>query len=59
MPRKKLDKVQSHWRVKKDSVEVLSQIAKALGYEYDDRGAVGEMLDAIADGEILLVNKRK
>jgi hypothetical protein len=59
MPRKKLNKVQSHWRVKPETRDTLSNIAKALGYEYHNEGAVGEMLDAIADGDILLVLKRK
>ncbi len=58
MPRRKLDKIQSHWRIKRSTTEALSQIAKALGYEYGESGAaVGEMLDAIADGKILLVQK--
>ena len=59
MPRKKLDKVQSHWRVKTTTVETLSELARVLGYEYADKGAVGELLDAIADGKILLVPKKK
>lgn len=59
MPRKKLDKVQSHWRVKTTTVDALDQLAKALGYEYGKGGAVGELLDAIADGEVLLVHKKK
>ncbi len=54
MPRKQLGKIQSHWRIEPETKEALDQIAQALGYKYGTGGAVGEMLDAIANGELLL-----
>lgn len=57
MPRKKLHKISSHFRVDEITPNELSRIAVTLGYIYGNGGAVGEMLDAIAKGELLIVPK--
>lgn len=43
------------WRVRKGTGEALSQIAFNFGFRYSDRGSVGKLLDAIADGSFILV----
>ncbi len=57
MPRKKLNKVSAHFRIDEETPSELSRIAVTLGYIYGSGGAVGEMLDAIASGELLIIPK--
>lgn len=57
MPRKKLNKVSSHFRVDERTPDELSRIAVTLGYIYGSGGAVGEMLDAIASGNLIVIPK--
>ncbi len=46
-------------RVDKNTPKKLKSIAEALGYIYDEEGSTGQLLDAIASGEILLVSTKK
>lgn len=46
-------------RVDKDTPKRLKNIAEVLGYVYDEEGSTGQLLDAIASGEILLVSTKK
>jgi len=57
MGRNKLNKANAHYRVKLETMDLLNKMAIALGYKHGSGGAVGEMLDAIADGNIILVQK--
>lgn len=59
MPQVKKNHVNAHYRVSPETKQTLSDLARQLGYEYGKGGAVGEMLEAIAKGEILLVPRRK
>lgn len=45
-------------RVDSHTPEKLKNIAQALGYLYDKEGSTGQLLDAIASGEILLVSTK-
>lgn len=58
MPRRKLDKTRILARVESDTPIKLKNIAEALGYTYDKQGSTGQLLDAIAKGEILLVSTK-
>lgn len=42
-------------RVESDTPEAIRAIALNLGYVYGGKGSVGKLLDAIADGEVVLV----
>ena len=55
--RSKQRKISSHFRIKRTTAVELSHIAANLGYIYGHGGAVGEMLDAIAKGDLLLIPK--
>ncbi len=59
MPQIKKNHVNAHYRISAETKQALSDIARQMGYEYGKGGAVGEMLEAIANGEILLVPRRK
>lgn len=59
MGRKKLNRKNLHARVAPETNERLKDIAYKLGYIYDDTGATGQLLDAIASGEVLLVGTKK
>jgi hypothetical protein len=59
MGREKLDRVQKHFRVDRNTPEKLSQIAIGLGFKYGKGGAIGEMLDAIATGKLVLMPPKK
>lgn len=58
MPRHKLDKTRVLARVESDTPAKLKTIAEALGYIYDSQGSTGQLLDAIAKGEVLLVSTK-
>ncbi len=57
--RKKLDRTNLHARVALGTADKLKEIAYHLGYVYDLEGSTGQLLDAIADGELILISKRK
>ncbi|MBW4642457.1 MAG: hypothetical protein KME23_05510 [Goleter apudmare HA4340-LM2] len=53
--RRKLDRTNLHARVGEGTAEKLKEIAKGFGYVYDDEGSTGKMLDAIAEGKLILI----
>jgi hypothetical protein len=53
--RKPLGRSSLHARVARDTAEKLKEIALMYGYVYDNEGATGQLLDAIANGELLLI----
>lgn len=53
--RKKLGRDNLHARVAPDTAEKLKEIAKKLGYLYSNEGSTGQLLDAIANGEVILI----
>jgi hypothetical protein len=57
--RKKLDRTNLHTRVAQGTGDKLKEIAQNLGYVYDDEGSTGQLLDAIANGEIILILSNK
>lgn len=57
MGRKKLERQHLHARVATTTPAKLKQIALLLGFEYGGDGAVGQLLDAIADAKIELRRK--
>lgn len=54
--RKKLNRDDIHTRVAPDTGEKLKEIAQKLGYTYAGEGSTGQLLDAIAQGEIILIS---
>lgn len=59
MGRPKQDRIQKHFRVDRSTPKKLNQIAIELGFRYGEGGAIGEMLDAIANKDILLIPRQK
>ncbi|MEC4816338.1 MAG: hypothetical protein SAK29_24180 [Scytonema sp. PMC 1069.18] len=57
--RKKLDRTNLHARVALGTADKLKEIAYKLGYIYDNDGSCGQLLDAIASGEIILIATKK
>jgi hypothetical protein len=57
--RKKLDRTNLHARVAPGTGDKLKEIAKSLGYIHGDEGSTGQLLDAVASGEIILIATRK
>lgn len=53
--RKTEDRIPQSYRLAAASPEKLHQIALSLGYRWGKAGAVGKLLDAIANGEIILI----
>lgn len=53
--RKKLNRVNLHARVEKGTGDKLKEIAYKLGYIYNYEGSMGQFLDAIASGELILI----
>ncbi len=53
--RKPLDKTALHARVEHATPSALKEQAVKLGYTYGSSGATGEMLDAIAEGRLVIV----
>ena len=53
--RKKLDRVSLHARVAPGTGDKLKEVAHKLGYIYKNEGSTGQLLDAIADGELILI----
>jgi len=56
--RKKLDRTSIHARVDPRTVDKLKEIAQKLGYIYDGEGSTGQLLDAIASGELILISAK-
>jgi hypothetical protein len=56
--RKKLDRTNLHARVERGTADKLKEIAHRLGYIYDGEGSTGQLLDAIAQGEIILISTK-
>ena len=57
--RKKLDRTNLHARVAPRTGDKLKEIARLLGYIYDNEGSTGQLLDAIANGELILIATKK
>ncbi|MBF2014842.1 MAG: hypothetical protein IGS23_06480 [Rivularia sp. T60_A2020_040] len=53
--RKKLDRTNLHARVAQGTGEKLKEIAQLLGYTHSNQGSTGQLLDAIASGELILI----
>jgi hypothetical protein len=56
--RKKLDRTNIHARVDPKTAHKLKEIAQKLGYTYDSEGSTGQLLDAIASGELILISTK-
>lgn len=54
--RKKLDRSNLHARVSVETTEKLKELAQRLGYIYNDEGSIGQMLDAIASNQLILIS---
>jgi hypothetical protein len=54
--KKKLDRVSFHARVEQGTGDRLKEIAQLLGYVYNDEDSTGQLLDAIASGELTLIS---
>jgi hypothetical protein len=57
--RKKLNRDNLHARVAPETADKLKEIAMKLGYIYNDEGSTGQLLDAIATGDIILISANK
>jgi hypothetical protein len=57
--RKKLERTNLHARVAQGTGDKLKQIAYILGYTHSNEGSTGQLLDAIANGEIILILSNK
>jgi hypothetical protein len=57
MARPKLNRINFSCRVDPDTPDTLRRLALALGYVYADRAQVGKLLDDVATGKILLVQR--
>ena len=55
MGRKKLDRQEFHARVAPETVERLKSLAASLGYQHGGQGSIAQVLDAVAEGRIILV----
>lgn len=53
--RKKLNRESLHSRVAPQTAEKLKEIAQKLGYIYNKEGSTGQLLDAIANGDLILI----
>lgn len=57
--RKKLDRTNLHARVAPGTGDKIKEIAQTLGYMHGEEGSTGQLLDAIALGEIILIATKK
>ncbi|WP_373545189.1 hypothetical protein [Chamaesiphon sp.] len=55
MGRKKLDRQEFHARVAPETVDRLKNLAASLGYQHGGQGSIAQVLDAVAQGKIILV----
>lgn len=46
-----------HARVANGTTEKCKAIALALGYTYGGEGSIGQLLDAIAEGRLILIHR--
>jgi hypothetical protein len=53
--RKKLERTNLHARVAPGTGDKLKEIAQILGFTHGNEGSTGQLLDAIADGELILI----
>jgi hypothetical protein len=53
--RKKLDRTNLHARVAPGTGDKLKEISQILGYTHGGEGSTGQLLDAIAGGELILI----
>lgn len=53
--RKPLEKTDLHARVAPPTPTALREKAEKLGFKYGNSGATGEMLDAIAQGRLIVI----
>ena len=53
--RKKLNRSNLHARVAPQTADKLKEIAYEIGYIYNGEGSTGQLLDAIAQGKIVLI----
>lgn len=56
--RKKLDRTNIHARVDPKTADKVKEIAQKLGYIYDGEGSTGQLLDAIAQGDLILISAK-
>ncbi|BAZ17051.1 hypothetical protein NIES4071_89290 [Calothrix sp. NIES-4071] len=59
MGRKKLERTTMLARVASSTPEKVKEIAAKLGYIYGEEGSAGQLLDAVASGELILVQRSK
>jgi hypothetical protein len=57
--RKKLDRTNLHARVASQTGDKLKEIASILGYVHAGEGSTGQLLDAIAEGKLILIATTK
>ncbi len=57
--RKKLNRENLHARVGPNTAGNLKKIALILGYTYNNEGSTGQLLDAIASGDLILISTSK
>jgi hypothetical protein len=57
--RKKLNRTNLHARVAPETPDKLREIAGKMGYIYSDDGSIGQLFDAIALGEVILISTKK
>jgi hypothetical protein len=55
--RKKLNRALFGARVAEETPEKIKEIAIQLGYLYNGEGSPGQLLDAIASGDIILIQR--
>ncbi|MBW4506375.1 MAG: hypothetical protein KME64_07690 [Scytonematopsis contorta HA4267-MV1] len=56
--RKKLNRALFGARVADDTPDKIKEIAIKLGYLYNGEGSPGQLLDAIASGDIILIQRK-
>jgi hypothetical protein len=52
--RKKLDRTHLHARVASETPDAIKSIAAAWGFTHNEEGSTGKLLDAIAQGRLIL-----
>lgn len=57
--RKQLKRTNLHARVAPGTGDKLKEIAQLLGYVYDREVLIGQLLDVIANGELILITTKK
>jgi hypothetical protein len=55
MGRKKLDRQEFHARVAPETIDRLKHLAASLGYQHGGQGSIAQILDAVAQGKLILV----